>query len=94
MSNVNKLEQEIASLIFNPHAVSQAEVESKRCEQLLKRRSTTSANRPYRENSAKIARQNAVSAIQHATRVEENARQIIDSLMGREAKQTTQEKVE
>lgn len=83
LSKVNGLEQEIATLIFDPHIVGNSELEQRRTEQLLKRKSTTPVNRAKRQRKADEARLALSNAMLEAAKVNENARKIIDMLMGR-----------
>lgn len=77
------LEMELASLLFDPHMVSNAEIEVRRWKQLLARKSTDDSNRDKRKRRLHAAELALNGAMAFSAELEANARKVLDNLMGR-----------
>ena len=77
------LEMELATLLFDPHMVSNAEIEVRRLKALLARKSTDASNRDKRKRKLHAAELALNGAMAFSAELEANARKILDNLMGR-----------
>jgi uncharacterized membrane protein YqiK len=82
----NLFEQELAIRIFNRHAVSNAEIDVKRANKLLARRTTGPRNLVKRQEALRAAELKLSEAMVESSTIEKRAREFLDELMGRIAK--------
>lgn len=93
-SRANAVEQELASLMYDPHAVSNAEIDVKRLTGLMFRKSTTPDNMQKRSDRKNEAERRLQATMLAATKIEMEARDLLDKMMGRGEEAEVQPHVE
>lgn len=87
------LQEELISLVFNPHEVQNADIESKRALELFHRKSTDSSNHAKRQRKVDETRIAVGTAMANSANLDDLAKEFISKVMGTLPEKSESEKV-